>query len=489
MNVLVIFTDQQRYNSLGCNGNKFARTPNIDRLAAEGTVFSRHIAANPVCTPSRATFLTGLYPTGHNIWSNGIPLNRREYVKTTGPEEEKILQEPMTMADMFAAAGYRTVSFGKLHLTPSLCSPEYGLPECVIDWESGKLKDWHGPYYGFQYVDMTKGHAEQPCHRGHYSFWLRENHPETYQKVKEETHRHYPIPGNNSIFTTPVPYEQHVTNWLADRCCDFIKDSGDQPFFAFVGIPDPHHSFTACEDIIGEFEDMEIEEIVDIEGETPVSPIPGQSGQPVRTREFAETARRYTHAMNYQSDLAVGKIIAALKDKGIYDDTIIIYTGDHGDFLGDHGRIYKSDIGHSTLLHIPFIMRAPGAGLPAKVDVTMSNCDVMATLAALTGVELPEIQHGENILDVIREGREHYALAYTGTGKNVNFTIYDENCRYTYYPGLDHREIFDHRTDPGECHNLIDDPGYAKLADKLQRIIEQKTVQGLNQMTGRLCRW
>ena len=135
-NVILLHTDQQRGDHLGCMGNPYIRTPNIDRLAAEGTLCTRHIVANPICSPSRASFFTGLYPPGHNVWCNGVPLNRREFNDIDRRNENVAPQgssgfdpEPTTIADMFAAAGYDTASFGKLHLTPYLAPENRGFPE------------------------------------------------------------------------------------------------------------------------------------------------------------------------------------------------------------------------------------------------------------------------------------------------------------------------------------------------------------------------
>ena len=105
-NILIIHADQQRYDSLGCTGNPYVRTPNLDRLASEGTLFTRHISSNTICMPSRASLFTGLYPPGHNVWTNGIPLNRREYSHVNQQSiGERVCPEPPTAADIFAGAG------------------------------------------------------------------------------------------------------------------------------------------------------------------------------------------------------------------------------------------------------------------------------------------------------------------------------------------------------------------------------------------------
>jgi arylsulfatase A-like enzyme len=148
-NVLILHTDQQRSDSLGCMGNRYVHTPNLDLLAADGTVFTRHISSNTICMPSRASLFTGLYPPAHGVWTNGVPLNRREYatvdIRSVG---EGVRPEPPTAADVFAADGYDTAAFGKLHLTPNLAPASFGYQETWSRWEDGGLDDWHGPTSG-----------------------------------------------------------------------------------------------------------------------------------------------------------------------------------------------------------------------------------------------------------------------------------------------------------------------------------------------------
>jgi arylsulfatase A-like enzyme len=499
-NVLILHTDQQRFDCLGCVGRRAnVRTPNLDRLASQGALFSRHIASNPVCMPSRASLMTGLYPPGHNVWSNGIALNRKVYaLATPAPRYDlDVTPEPPTMADVFAGAGYDTVSFGKLHLTPNLAPPSYGYHETWSLWEEGALDDWHGPYYGFRYVDMTEGHGEHPCRGGHYGIWLQREHPEVYRRVikaSEQGTRTLPVPALGDLYPSPIPAQLHHSAWLADRLCAYLAEDRppDRPFFAFVGFPDPHHPFTPCHDTISLFEKLEVQDPFDPEGE-------GIAGSPVRDRMGMDIAHlsaadrhtviRYTYAMIYQIDQAVGRILDALQANGLWEDTIIVFTSDHGDFLGDHARLRKNTVGSDALLHLPFILRAPGADLPARVETPMSNSDVLPTLCALTGVAPPAWQHGEDICSVVREGREHHALAFCANGDpaNVNYSVYDRAYRLTVYPYQGYVELYDHRTDPGECVNVA-----ARESDRvatLMEVLQESLLRCYNPILGRTCAW
>jgi arylsulfatase A-like enzyme len=500
-NVVIIHTDQQRYDSLGCSGNPCAITPNIDSLASEGSVFERHITSNPICMPSRASLFTGLYPPGHNVYSNGIPLNRREYVKVdqTIALWKDVFTEPLTMGDMFLNAGYNTASFGKLHLTPNLSAPEDGHKECLKLWQDNVFDDWHGPYYGFEHVEMTKGHGEQPCFAGHYHKWLRENHPDLLKKVIEnQKNGKKPIPEINDLYPSLVPGELHHSTWLAERFSEYVNAGRDmdKPFFAFVGFPDPHAPFNPSYDILEKFKDIEVQDPWDQTGEgwadSPIHKLLGPSKNIKNLeKEKREMILRYTYAMVYQIDLAVGKIIETIRDSGLWDDTIIIFTSDHGDFLCDHAMIKKEQVGSDALLHVPFILRAPGVELPERVkDIPMSNCDVMPTLAYLTGIDIPENLHGVNILDKIRKNEEHYAFAFCadGTSDSVNYTVYDKRFRFTWYPDADDIELFDHKNDPGECKNIaadVDD----NLKVEFKNKIKDSLIKYNNPIHSRLCAW
>lgn len=501
-NILILHCDQMRYDALGCDGNPFARTPHIDALAASGTVFTRHIASNPVCMPSRASLLTGLYVPGHNVWRNGVPLQRHD---DYGPPALRqwplgvVTASPVTLPDLFAAAGYDTVSFGKLHLTPNTAPAEYGFGESFELFGRGALADWHGPYYGFRYVDITCGHGEEPCLRGHYADWLRARHPDIVEQVRApRPPEAQPVPTRRGLYASPVPADLHHSVWLADRLADYLATrDARQPFFAFVGFPDPHHAFTPSFDLVPLF------------AEAPVRPPADPTGQAWQHAPWRDQLHpqhlllhhpsaerdaiiRYTYAMVHNIDRAVGRIVAALRARGLWDNTIIIFTSDHGDFLGDHGLLLKTLVGCDSLLHVPFILRAPEVNLPARVATPMSNCDVLPTLTALAGLTAPPHLHGRDILPVVRSGADHVALAHCFTGHVArnNFTIYDADYRLTWYPGADYVEIFDHRTDPAEIHNLAGQPAVAARQAALQQRIMEATFHQTNPMTGRFSeRW
>jgi len=497
-NVLIIHTDQQRADSIGCMGNGHARTPNIDRLAESGTLFTRHIAANPICSPSRASLLTGQYVPGHNLWCNGVPLQRKEYLNYNGnalPSDGwGIASEPATMADMFASAGYRTASFGKLHLTPWKAPEFHNFPEAIANLAKGQFDEWFGPYYGFEHVELTYGHGPQPCGLGKYAQWLKREHPDAWT-VANKPPQTRPEPLFGDLYEHELPYELHNSNWLAERFDDYVKNRPtDQPFFVFIGFPDPHHPFTPCREIAQLFMDADVHSPVDAAGDgvrnSPVLNI-CQRRLSSDEQEKLHWVLRFTYAMIHQIDLAVGRILKTLDDAGLSDDTIVIFTSDHGDFQGDHGLLYKGYGASNSLLHVPFVMRAPGSGLPGRVDLPMSNCDLLPTLAALTGVAGPEKVDGTDIIPVVRQDGEHYVFAHSSSGdpKSVNFTVYDQQHRLTYYPWHDFVELFDHEVDPEESRNVAGEKQYGETSRRLVNKIYINLAKTHNPILNRLGGW
>ncbi len=492
-NVIVLHTDQQRYDSLGCYGNPHARTPHIDALAAAGTVFKRHLTANPICMPSRASFFCGLQPPGHNVWTNGVALNRREYCPAAEPDRAGIVQQPVTMADRFAAAGYDTVSFGKLHLTPNRAPVELGYPETMAAWAQGRWDDWRGPYYGFRHVEMTQGHGEQPCRLGHYAQWLESVAPEVRQRVLAGESTVRPIPHQADLYPSPLPSELHHSNWLASRACDYLTSQRptDRPFFLFVGFPDPHHPFTPCYDVLSEFEHADVPEPTDAAGA-------GIDGGPAEawcqhrltehTPDQVRTVLRYTAAMVHQIDRAVGRVTACLQSTGLWDDTIVVYTSDHGDFQGDHGRLYKGFAASRCLNQTPLIIRAPGAGLPDRVSLPVSNTDVLPTLASLCGMAPPVQVDGEDVTAWLdRSERTVFGVSSAGPRESLNYLAVDARYRYTWYPAVDGHELFDHVEDPAESRNVA--ASRPEVAARLRAEITERLPHWYHPILGRVGLW
>lgn len=498
-NVLVLHTDQQRYDSMGCTGNPFARTPSLDRLAAEGTLFTRHIVSSPICSPSRASLLTGLYPPGHGLWCNGVPLNRREYAEVN-PDDHyhdrgsagglgHYVFEPPTLADLLGAAGYQTAAFGKLHLTPNNPPLSRPTPESWTHWRLGRYRDWRGPYYGFEHYETALGHGQHATW-GHYRDWLEREHPEMYRRSLEPERQVRAFPTQPDLFATEIPLTLHHSSWLAERFGSWLSARRtEQPFFAFVGFSDPHHPFNPCREVLDGFPDNPGDDPVDPRGEALAGPPREMVSwfDPSRSLDLVRAIRRSTHALVHQVDRAVGRILGMLERDGSLGETIVVFTSDHGDFLGDHGSIYKSIGVHHCLVHTPLILRIPGASLPRRFEGTVSNVDVLPTVLAAAGVDSPPWRHGRDLAQPSAESVAAMAFSFNGDPRYVGWTVYDDRYRMSLYPNADWVELYDHREDPGECRNVA--------ASRLEVVRAMRATLGgrlpglVNPAGGRMCSW
>lgn len=460
-NILILHTDMQRYDSLGCNGNPYAVTPNIDKLAEDSLVFTRHIASNPVCMPSRASLFTGMTVAGHGTSVNGVPLWRNDKIGVSSSTKKMWNNFPEkipTLADVLGDAGYETLSIGKLHLQPHLAKKEFGFEEAYSTWEDEEMESWDGPFYGFQKVKLVVGHGDAPCSRnhGHYGRWLWKNHPEEASKVLDPSYHTHVAPGRDDVYCSVLPEKLHNSTWIADEMIAYIEQrkEEDKPFFAFAGFPDPHVPYGPPADTAETFLNAEVLKPAPLEGiEKKPQRVQKSCRNPV-AEEVVKMAARNTAAMVNLIDRSVGRIIESLKEKGLYEDTIIIFTSDHGEYLGDYGKLTKDLVADMSLVRIPFVIKPCDTSFtPGKIDKPMSNCDVMPTLLAMVGVEKPKNVQG---VDIFHCEEEHTPVVdcYSTGQESINFSLITDYYRYTYYPHTGEEELYDHRVDPQELNNL-----------------------------------
>ena len=447
--------------------------------------------------------MTGRYPNSHGVWNNGVPLPRATDLCTDPASTETavrwyghdVISHVPTLADVMAEAGYLTAAVGKLHFTPFMAPPACGYAETISRWSGApsddRLADWHGPYYGFEHVEFALGHGEFVS--GHYQQWLQKEHPAVWRDLQLGEHRNrLPFPEFADLYPSVVPQEAHHTTWVADRSCAFLRQAAgaNRPFFLFVGFPDPHDPFTPPADLAREFETHAVLPARLSDDELASKPeamvrlmdCSGAfaEGSCISTRDLPADCvvrvRQYTDAMIHLIDRSVGRILAALVESELWEDTVVIFTSDHGDFLGDHGLMWKDTLCSDVLVHVPFILRAPRAGLPGETATPMSNVDVLPTICELTGVPVPAGVQGQSVLQAVHGGQpgSPLVMCYNTTPRFHNFSIYDERRRFTWYPATGERELYDHLADPHELTNLAGRMHVAAEEDRLfQRLLEQ----------------
>jgi len=504
-NIVFIITDQQRYDSLGCTGNPYAVTPNLDALAAEGTLCDRYITNSAICSPSRASIFTGLQASTHGLWTNGVALPRAEKVPVTQSAQNAfpgkwLASTIRTFADHFSAAGYHTGCVGKLHVAPYDAHPDLAIEESVQMWAENpeEMAAWHGPYVGFDDVTITQSHGEI-INGGHYGAWLRKNHPETVEAViKSRETRVLEFPDHPNIYPSEIPEELHNTPWIGDRACEKIREyqTNDKPFMLWVGFPDPHSPYVPPKALAEEFSTHEVlESSVSYEcrDDKPEAfhNLMRKRDAHLEQPEWHKRIRQYTDALNYMIDKSVGRIVETLKELGEWDNTILVFTSDHGDFLGDYGMDGKCVPACNSLNHVPFILHAPDAELPNRLDRAVSGVDLFPTFCELAGIDTPDDLHGESILRVAREGREHPVMVqhFTPKRERTNLSVYDDQFRYTFYTVTGERELYDHRNDPNEIKNLAENPGFAEEVERLHRSLLEELARTTLPRSGRVSVW
>ncbi|MEM7439502.1 MAG: sulfatase-like hydrolase/transferase [Pseudomonadota bacterium] len=499
-NFLVICTDQLRADWLGCMGHPVVRTPHIDNLAAKGAKFTNFHVASPVCMPNRAAMMTGRMPSACGARTNGrpLPLNATTFV------------------DVLAKAGYDTALIGKSHLQPFTTVPPYraasGNPLIADAWapddaDYGKEQPdryagseryaFDAPYYGFRHVDMVTSHGDRAG--GHYAQWFRTQHPD-WQDLHDEANElphSYTCP---QAYRTPIPEELYPTAYVGNQAADWISTrSADAPFFAFVSFGDPHHPFNPP----GRYWDMYDPDdfAVDLPYEAHNNPTPPMrylsdrftAGQGPETPQSAFRASKrhvqevmaLTAGMITLIDDQVGRILTALEQSGLSDNTVVVFTSDHGDYLGDFNMILKGAVPMRGITRVPMIWSEPDAK-PVEVAAMASTIDLSASVLARAGLDPYHGIQGRSFLPALNGAphRKQVFVEYNDALARLGFdtparvrSITSPDWRLTTYGGENWGELYDLRSDPHETKNLWDDPDYSEQKSALSlALIEEMTA-------------
>ena len=380
--ILFITTDQMRFDALGVNGQKIARTPAIDALARDGINYTRCHAQNVVCMPARATMITGQYVSTHGVWMNGVPL------PVDAPSVARLLKEKKN---------YRTALIGKAHFEPFL--------DLQLQFEENRMgvQGTFGPHRGFDHMELAAHGARGPLH---YPRWLMQNHPDVMDMF-------YPVLGPNltqnsygegdtkAIQTkhNQCPRELYHTDWVADRTIAYLNSlDPNEDWFVWMSFPDPHHPWDPPESEIHRhnWRDLPIpagypgsrEKIEQILSGKPRHWREWWSGERVTcyeappdfvpadlTTDQLREIDALTHVKNELIDEAVARVMATIKTRGWDGDTDVLFTTDHGEFQGDFGLLFKGPHHVTSLTHLPMIWRpAPSAKIaPQTIDAPVDS--------------------------------------------------------------------------------------------------------------------
>lgn len=490
-NVLWICTDQQRFDTLGCYGNHQIDTPNLDRLAGSGVLFERAYCQSPVCTPSRASFLTGRYPRTTRCYQNGQMI----------PASERLLSR--TLAD----AGYYCGLSGKLHLAP--CSPDVcTLTEQRIDDGFHEFHWSHHPAgIGTGGVPESGG-CNWPGNA--YSRWLFE------QNVAFERSNYDPT----GYVQVGVEEAYHQTTWCMERAMRWIDyaaaDSGSPPWFYLVNLFDPHHAFDPPSDLLEKY--LARADSLPLPGYHPgelsaktgyqrtdhsaAYNMPGNYVFDEMTDADHRLVKAAYYAMIELIDHAVGKVLDCLARNSLLEDTIVVFSSDHGEMLGDHGIYLKGPYFYEGMTRVPLIMSWKGH-LPTgrRSHALVELCDIVPTLAELClgkiepgvqGKSLAPLLRGEESDEVFRASVycEYYdAMPWHRDPLAWATMVYDGRYKLCRYHNTGEGELYDQKTDPQEYFNRWDDPALAD--EKMRMLVElcDRMAATVDPIPPRLAKW
>jgi arylsulfatase A-like enzyme len=495
-NILLITSDQQRGDCLGVEG-RAVQTPHLDLLAAQGTRFTACITPNVVCMPARASLLTGLLPLTHGTHDNGIDLD--EQVAAGG------------FAATLGRAGWHSAFIGKAHFSSNHSAAPTGRCENVPS-SHRFADDWHGPYMGFQHVELMQlGHnywlPEPPPGGLHYERWY---HGDGLGEWKNALYRQAlpPLTTAAQTHNSGLPLAWHNSSWVGDRTVEYLRARGreqraghQRPFVAWASFADPHHPFDApapwCWMHRPEDVDLPPERARDLQHRpwwhrAALENRPGGTPESRKVREQYSRMPPQSDAQlreiiaNYYSmisliDHQVGRILAALHDEGLADDTLVVYSSDHGDWLGDHGLVLKGPMFYEGLLRVPLLLRGPGVPAGQVRDDPVSTLDLTATFGDIAGVSMPAAAHSRSLLPLLQgQGEREHALtewrlgpARCGVALDLR-GVRTRSAKLTLELGSGAGELYDLHDDPHEMHNRFDDPACRGLRDELvQRLMSR----------------
>ncbi len=433
-NVLLLMTDQHRFDCLGCYGNKVIETPNLDWIASQGTIFRNAYSESPSCIPARASLMSGMTPWNHGILG-------------MGPGQGQMgLGFEHTLPGELSKAGYHTCGVGKMHFHPQRAL--MGFHRTILD-ESGRVGD---PGFVSDYVQ-----------------WFNEHKTGDYGIIDHGIDW-------NSWMARPyhAPEFLHPVNWTVNESIKFLRERDpSMPFFLKTSFERPHSPYDPPQyyfDLYMNKKDIPMPYVGDW---AKMHDVPEDAARPhawrgVRSKEEIFRARAGYYGSINHIDHQVGRLLMEMERMKLLDNTLIIFTSDHGDMLGDH-NLWRKTYAYEGSAHIPMIVKLPkDMGKPAcrEVDAPVMLMDVMPTILDVLGLEIPDTVDGSSMLPLMMgdssNWREYvhgeHSVCYDET--NEMQYLADGKFKYVWLPRLGMEQLFDLTEGPGELRDLSSDPNY-----------------------------
>lgn len=439
-NVVLLYTDQQRWDTLRCGGNPHILTPNLDALAAGGAVFTRAYCNNPVCMPSRQSLLSGQYPSALGTTTNGIEM----------PESV------LTLHKVLKLYGYHTANIGKLHFKNHAtrdhreAHPDYGFDELVLSDEPG-------------------------CYEDAYIRWVREQAPAevencrctsppavTHNRIEKQPR------GTEEPYVFEGPEDLTHTAFVAAETARYIRAHAGRPFFVIAGFYAPHAPVNPPRRFVDLYDPASLP-----------APLmnPGENRLALTDERWKEI-KAYYYALVSHIDDQVAVILDALDETGVRENTLVLFTSDHGDHLGDHGCVAKGPPGYDSCARVPLIVSCPGRMPPGQTrGELVEGVDIAPTVLDFCGIQVPPIMQGRSFRPLLDGGsywerdsafiefREPFGISWKAIAA----------AKYKYCVSNEGRELlFDLTRDPGELRNVAREAAYeTTLHDARRELIRR----------------
>ncbi|MFS0726663.1 sulfatase [Paenibacillus sp. 1P07SE] len=445
-NILIVYTDQQRWDALGAAGNTEIQTPHLDRLAAEGLYCDHAFVQNPLCMPSRISFLSGQYPSTLGITHMGVP------VPDTVPVLPKLIRP----------YGYTCANFGKLHFLPH-ANRDHSEPH---------------PSYGFDQLEVSD---EPGCYEDAYRAWIRRKDPRQLAAsspgLPQAAAAWRRVMGGADAIRHPERPSKRVrefagdagfthTAFVAERTMSFIEENEGRPWLCIAGFYSPHSPWIAPRAYLERYDEAGLSLARhEMDPQWPAD---------ISEAELRQAKKGY-YAMISEVDHWVGQLVQRLEDTGQREDTIIVFTSDHGEFLGEHGRYGKGAPGPDCVARVPLIIQGKGC-LPGQVySGLVEAVDVLPTLLEAVGVPVPPQLQGRSLYPLMTGGSvEDKACALMEHDGWKNIRTKD----YRYVLGRDGSEqLYDLVHDPAEYTDLADDASYGKVLAELRLLMLRRMLE------------
>jgi len=504
-NILLVTTDQQRWDALGFLGQPGYRTPNLDRLAAEGIHFERCYTPSPICTPARISLITGQYATRHGGYCIGM-------------EPVPALKGP-TLGRCLAAAGYRTASVGKTHYVARFLEEQHIAGTDAPPPESF----WDEPardYLGFQELHHCQSHTCDSPPNGHYRSWLKAKgvDPETLAEHFNQRDANGKVVRSLPPGRWDLPHDLTQNAWITERSMEFIercREAGE-PWFCMANYQDPHSPFVCPEPFYsdvdmtgvdlgglrpGEMDDKPPFYKSFVEGKGWL----GADGEPLTDADNRNVAHTVTYdkfgdpakairayiGMCNMLDHYVGKLLERLDATGQRGNTLVLFTSDHGELLGRHGMIYKGLPAYDDNQRVPGIMAWPAAQRTSGSTPSMLNLvDFMPTILEAAGAPTPPGVQGVSQLPLLKGEtgcvRDWALVDHYATSRCHQQTFVHGGYKLVVYREAEYGELYDLEVDPDQRRNLFDDPTRAERRCALLHKLAQANMAAAGTMPKRI---